>query len=150
MNITKGLAYLLVIFLLLTGAGFMYHKQMEKETPTPTTPDVQPVSNDSTFVVQAQSIFQAAQQTWQADTQEEQVEKVYCNVEGCAKGVNGSFDYYYYVAINNTGNIVKFYVTNAEYQYGYVGEGLFIDAIANPTKISDVDPSQVISISSNM
>ena len=158
-NVSKALAYLLVIFLLLTGAGFMYHKQIEKATPTPTpvdntpTPepvDNTPVSEDYAFVVQAQAIYQSAQTQWQSDSANGQTEFTYCSVAGCASGVNGGFaGYNYYITVSN-GNIIKYYVTNGVYQFRYVGDGLFIENIANPVKVSDVVESDVITIEPNM
>lgn len=160
-NITKALAYLFIMSLLLAIGGFIYHKQetpapVDNNTPAPvdnTTPsentDVTPVvQGDSEFISKANEVFNAANQTFQAET--EKTDKKYCNVDGCPAGLNGAFDgYRYFVAVNATGNIVKFYLTNDNYQFGYTGEGLFIEGIT-ATKISDIDPGQVINIKSEM
>ena len=158
-NITKALAYLFVMFLLLAVGGFYYHKTAEKVTPTPTPVDNNPTpvdenpvpTADNDFIVQAQTIFQGAQQQWMNDSVNTTEPITYCDVEGCAAGVNGIPEIYkYYVGFNQSGNIIKFYVTNGEYQYVYVGDGLFIENITNPSRISDIDPSEVITITANM
>ena len=161
-NVTKALAYLLVMSLLLTAGGFYYHKTAEKNnvtptpsnnTPTDVTPSENPtpVEGNNDFVVQAQTIFQQAQQQWTADSQTEKIQRVYCNVDGCAAGVAGTYDgYQYNITVNETGNVIKYYVTNGEYQFSYTGDGLFIEQITNVAKISDIDPSQIITITAEM
>ena len=159
-NITKALAYLLVLFLLLTGAGFMYHKQMEKANPTPTpTPDVTPTPEenpnpegtveDNGFKDQALEIYNAALQKYVNDPAVAGTEVVYCNVDGCTNNVDSTFEgYSFNVAVNNN-NITKFYVTNGEYQFVYVGDNLDMTTIAGK-KISEIDPAEVITITPSM
>jgi len=163
-NVTKALAYLFIMSSLLAVGGFIYHKQLtpapvDNNTPAPvdnntnpdanTNPDVTPTpADDSEFISKANEVFNVTNQTFQAET--EKTEKKYCNVDGCPAGLNGAFDgYRYYVVVNATGNITKFYLTNDNYQFGYTGEGLFIEGIS-ATKISDIDPGQVINITSEM
>ena len=155
-NITKGLAYLLVMCLLLTAGGFYYHKTATPETtptPTPTpTPEPTPsvVVTEEEFIAQSTSIYNYALQQFQNDSSLGGLETSYCNVEGCINTLSQSFEGYNYSITISAGKVLKYYITNGVYQYFYVGDELKTEMISNPGKISELDPSEVITITSNM
>ena len=148
-NVTKALAYLLVMSLLLAGGGFYYHTQEAKQTPTPTpTPQVDPSAE---FIDQIKLIYQTAQQQAISESSTEAGDKTYCNVDGCEKNLNSQFvGYSFNIQINSSGNITKYFVTNGTYQFTYVGDGLAIDNINNVTRIADINQEQVITITPGM
>ncbi len=102
------------------------------------------------FTIDAQGIVTAAQKQWIMDSRDTASERIYSK---CSNGCDNTLDYStnsdYYIEFARDGNILKYYITNGEYQFKYVGDNLTIEEV-NPVAINEVSDEDVIVITPNM
>ncbi|MBP5684304.1 MAG: hypothetical protein J6X02_03510 [Bacilli bacterium] len=149
-NITKSLAYLLIMSLILTAGGYYYHLSEDKDNNSSNTPTTI-VNEEEEFTSNVKLLYNKVQTQWISDSMLSEDDLTYCNVDGCIKGVDEvPSGYLYNATVNKAGLFVKFFVTNGVYQFTYIGEGLKQEDITTASKISDIDPNEVVTILPSM
>ena len=149
------LSCLLVIFIVLSCVGIMQNGKTNY-TPNNNNKNTQmPEKNTNQaaldlFTIDARSIVTKAEEQWIIESRDTVSERTYskCN-NGCDNNLAYSTNSDYYIEFARNGNILKYYITNGEYQFKYVGENLSIEEV-KPVAINDVSDKDVIVITSNM
>ena len=98
----------------------------------------------NSFTNEAREIVNQAEHKWMSDTMFSPEAKVYSrsNLE-----MNGRSDIDFCATVDKNGKVTEFKVSDGIYQYQYSGSGLNKEDIQNVTKISEINNSEVISIS---
>jgi len=115
-------------------------------------PNVIGMFNDAkknSFTTEIKEIYKVAQQTWMSESMFKTEDKVYVRCDGCTGqelDLSGRDELKYYIKINKAGKIVTYKATDGSYQYVYNGDGLLIENINDVEQISEINESNIISI----
>ena len=105
------------------------------------------------FETEVKNIYSAAEKEWINDSLNGSGEKIYshCNAGNCGKDLklNGGRNLEYYIEFDTDGKVVKYFATNGNYQYRYIGEGLKATEINNIEFIPDIPESNKVAITSD-
>ena len=94
----------------------------------------------SSFVTECKRIFKVGEETFVNDSLYEQTEKEYAKCDTCTQkqlDLSGRKNINYYIKFNKGGKVVKFYVTDGDYQYTYDDE-------ENPLNIENITDVETI------
>ena len=115
-------------------------------------PNVMGMFNEAkknSFTTEVKEVFKIAQQQWISDSMFDTSDKVYTRCKTCTGkelDLSGRTELDYYIKINKAGNVIKYYATDGTYQFGYSGDGLAIENIRDVEQVSEIDESNVITI----
>ena len=109
-------------------------------------------AKENSFKTEIKEIYKTAQNQWMQDSMFKTDEKVYSRCKsGCTNSLDlsGRSELEYYIKLNKSGKVVKYYATDGTFQYSYSGNELLITEINNIDKIAEIDSSEIITISNN-
>ena len=119
-------------------------------------PNVMGMFNDakkSSFTTECKRIFKIAEQTYMNDSLYNQDEKEYAKCDTCTQkklDLSGRDNIDYYIKFNKGGKVVKFYVSDGDYQYEYDDNNpLNIEDITKVDSIADLDNKDVLIITND-
>ena len=104
----------------------------------------------NSFITECKNIYSSAQQSWMSDSVFGGKTQKYSKCKTCTDkklDLSGRDNIDYYVEYDQSGSIVKFYVTDGTYQYRYDGRGLSKTDIRDVEVIADLPNGEGISIS---
>ena len=106
----------------------------------------------NSFTTEIKEIYKVAQQTWMSESMFNTSDKVYSRCSGCTNplDLSGREELEYYIKIDKSGKVVKFFATDNTYQYSFDNNsGLKIEDIKDVDQVTDVSPSNVLHITSD-
>ena len=119
-------------------------------------PNIIGLFNDAkkeSFTNELKQIHKTAQNQWMTDSMFETNMKEYSRCKsGCSNPLklSGREELEYYIKLDKSGNIVRYYATDGTYQYEYEGNGLKIEDIGNVVAVATItDDSKKVAISSS-
>ncbi len=108
-------------------------------------------AKQNAFETEIKEIYKTAQQQWIADSMFNTQSRTYakCSSETCPNklDMSGRSELEYYIKLDKSGNVVRFYATDGTYQYSYKGNGLKVENISNIEQVSKIDEEEIIEIS---
>ena len=105
-------------------------------------------SRKQTFSDECKKVYELSEESYVSDSKYSQDIKEYGKCNDCNfKALNLSSNIDYYVKYDEDGRVIKFYVTDGIYQYGYEGSGLLISEINDIKKVSELESSKIVNIS---
>ena len=109
-------------------------------------------SKRNTFETELKSIYEAAEQQWVVKSMTDPSETVFasCHTENCPikLKLTGRDDIDYYIVVNASGKIEKFYATDGTFQYKHNGI-LKKEDIKNAERVSDLQSENILKVSCN-
>ena len=115
-------------------------------------PNVMGMFNDakkSSFTTECKRIYKVAEQAFMNDSLYEQTEREYAKCDECTQkqlDLSGRDNIDYYIKFNKGGKVVKFYVSDGDYQYEYDGEDLLIENIDGIQTVAELNEDEIINI----
>ena len=118
-------------------------------------PNVMSLFNDAkknSFLNEVKTIYKTAQQSWFTDSVFSNEEQIYSRCSSCtgkSLKLSGRTGIDYYIKLNKSGEVVKYYVTDGVYQYSYNDdEPLTVESITDAQTVADLASNQIITITS--
>jgi len=115
-------------------------------------PNVMGMFNEAkknSFNTELKEIYKVAEQTWIMDSMTSTGNQVYTRCKTCtgkSLDLTGRSELEYYVEIDKSGKVTKFYATDGTYQFGYDEGNLLATAINNIEPISELEEDEIIQI----
>ena len=107
----------------------------------------------SSFETEVKQIFKLTKSQWMSDNLTSGNEAIYSKCEnGCnnpIKSMDARKGLNYYIKVNGTGKITKFYVTDGTFQYSYNGEELKQEDIKDIQIIAELNNEDIIVVDGN-
>ena len=103
----------------------------------------------NTFETEAKTVYTAAEEQWISDTFNSSGTKVYSHCEsGCNDklSVNARDNLEYYIEFSSKGDVVKYYITDGNYQFLYEGTGLKKNDIKEVEFVPNLPEAEQITI----
>ncbi len=107
-------------------------------------------AKESTFITELKKIYRGAEEKYVKDSFNSSGAKIYSKCSGCTNELDMQVrdDLEYYIEVNSSGKIVKYYAHDNSYQFSYDGE-MTINDIDNIKNISNLNEDEKIKISSS-
>ena len=105
------------------------------------------------FLTECKQIFKSAEQQWMSDSMFETKVQEYTRCKTCtgkSLSLSGRTEISYYIKLNKSGKVVKFYATDGTYQYMYDGDDLLITAITDATEVATLNDDDKVEIANNI
>ncbi len=117
-------------------------------------PNVMGMFNDAkenSFMTELKQIYKVAQQQWVTDSMVTTGEQVYSRCNNCtgkSLQLSGRTELDYYIEVDKSGKVVKYYATDGTYQFTYDGD-LLATQINNVERVADLSEDEILRISNN-
>ena len=109
-------------------------------------------AKENSFTTEVKEVFKTAEQTWIQDSMFNSGERIYSRCKnGCTNSLDltGRSELEYYIKLNQSGKITKYYATDRTFQYSYDGTGLKIENITDIQRVSELDEDEKVKIDGN-
>ena len=106
----------------------------------------------NSFTTEVKELYKIAQQQWISDSMFNTTDQEYGRCSGCSYkelDLTGRQELKYYIKIDKSGNVVKYYATDGTYQFRYDGSGLLVTDITDVDQVTELNDDQVITIDDN-
>ncbi len=110
-------------------------------------------AKENSFKTEIKEIYKTAEQTWINDAMFNSGVKEYSRCKsGCTNSLDltGRSELEYYIKLNQSGEVIKYYATDGTFQYSYEGNGLSISDIESKgsfKKIAEItDENEMVNI----
>ncbi len=114
-------------------------------------PNVMGMFNDAkknSFTTELKNIYKVAQQQWMTDSMLTTGEQTYSRCKTCtgkSLQLSGRTELDYYIKIDKSGKVVKYYATDGTYQFSYDGD-LLATQINNVEEVAGLEDDEIIKI----
>ena len=108
-------------------------------------------SKENTFTTELKNIYRTAESQWISESMFDTEEKVYSRCKsGCTNPLNmsGREELEYYIKLDKSGKVVKFYATDGTYQFEHNGD-LLLTNIQGVEKVADLSESEIVTVKNN-
>ena len=107
-------------------------------------------AKESTFTTELKKIYRGAEEEYISDAFSSSGTVVYSKCSGCAKPLKMDIrdDLEYYIEINSSGKVTKFYAKDKNFQFAHSGD-LLLTEIQGVQKIADLESDDIITITAS-
>ncbi len=103
----------------------------------------------NSFTTELKNIYKVAQQQWMTDSMIDTGDQVYSRCDTCTTKslqLSGRTELDYLIVLNKSGDVVEYYATDGTYQFGYNGDGLFIEDITDVETVAGLTDNRIMVI----
>lgn len=109
-------------------------------------------AKESSFTTELKQIYKTAQNQWMSDSITDTSEQVYTRCDSCTAKrlkLSGRNNLDYYIKLDKSGKVVKYYATDGTYQFSYDGD-LLETQINDIEQIADLDKDDILKIENDI